>query len=199
MKNNKINKKTLLFVSAISLTLLLSLSSFVTSLFLVYRSLSDTYNSFLIGDSFPTSNTFYKNKDVYLDSSSFKIYEYLNGEWILKVDLNDIYNLNKQNEDESKKKEEDSSLTKEKHSVLIDNANTINGRILVNNSEAYNGEPLIFLAEPINKESYSLNKLFFNDTEVSFKEVFIEGYYLYETSMIDEDVVVRGEFRERME
>ena len=70
----------------------------------------------------------------------------------------------------------------------------MNGSLYVHKNSAYYKDTIIFLAKPINEE-YKLDKLFFNEIEVNYEVSFIEGYSLYSSIMVDEDVMVRGEFR----
>ena len=181
------NKKLIIAITTLSLTFLLSLSSLVTS-FILFNNIKNN-NSFLIGESYPSNNEG-NNNDIYLDSSSLNVYQKINGIWTFKLSLNSSNNIKDNKEDESDIYKDNKVL----HSVKVDNDVTMNGSLYVHKDSAYYKDTIIFLAKPINEE-YKLDKLFFNDIEVNYEVSFIESYYLYSSIMVDEDVLVRGEFR----
>ncbi len=180
-------KSIILLISSLSLTFLFSLSSLISSIFL-FNYIKSTNNSFYIGNALPI-NEEGNNNDIYLDSSSFNIYKKIDGSWIYLLTLKDTSNPKNTNDDESKKEEEIKVL----HNIEVNNELSINGEIISNLDKAYYLDTIIFLAKPINN-NYELNKLFFNDKEVSYEVAFIEEYALYSTLMINEDIIVRAEF-----
>ena len=186
-------KHIIALILSLSLTFLLSLSSLITSISL-YKITKLTNNSFLIGNTLPLIEQG-NNNDIYLDSSSLNIYKKIDGSWTYILTLKDSSILKEKDDDESKKKEEEIKVL---HKVEVNNDTSINGDIIPHLKEAYYLDTLIFLAKPIN-EDYILNKLFFNDKEVSYEVAFIEGYALYSSLMIDEDIVVRAEFSLKVE
>lgn len=180
-------KSIILLISSLSLTFLLSLSSLISSIFL-FNTIKSTNNSLLVGNALPI-NEVGNNNDIYFDSSSLNIYKKIDGSWVYLLTLKDTTNPKDTNDDESKKEEEIKVL----HNIEVNNELSINGKIISNLDKAYYLDTVIFLAKPINND-YELNKLFFNDKEVSYEVAFIEEYALYSTLMINEDIVVRAEF-----
>ena len=181
------NKKLIIAITSLSLTFLLSLSSLITS-FILFNKIKEDNNSFLIGETYPSNNEG-NNNDIYLDSSSLNIYQKVDGIWTFKISLKSL--------DDNESKEDESDIVKEEkilHKIEIDNDKTINGSIYVHKDNAYYKDTLIFLSKPINEE-YKLDKLFFNDKEVTYEVSFIENYSLYSSFMIDEDIKVRAEFK----